>query len=70
MLSYVIVQLHSNMAAVATAAVAATILAKLELAVQMLWYVTENTSTTTERKTNKKQAQPHIKLFWKMSESK
>lgn len=59
MLSYVIVQLHSNRAAVATAA-AATILAKLAFAVQMLWYATENTSTTTtERKTDKKQAQSH-----------
>lgn len=57
MLSYVIVQLHSNRAAVATAA-AATILAKLAFAVQMLWYATENTSTT-ERKTDKKQAQSH-----------
>lgn len=57
MLSYVIVQLHSNRAAEATAAAAAAaaaaamILAKLAFAVQSLWYATENTSTTTERKT-------------------
>lgn len=69
MLSYVIVQLHSNRA-VAAAAAAATLFSKtgicsVDALVRYREHLNNNNINRKKTKSNEKQAQKHIKTFWK-----